>query len=358
MKRRAFLASALALMPIELRAQIAQAAYPAVVPGHALMFPRDFGSHPSFRTEWWYITGWLQTGADGPLGVQVTFFRHRPRINEDSPSRFAPSQLLFAHAAIADPRLGHLRHDQRAARAGFGLAAAAEGTTDVHIGNWSLRRAGNAYQARVRARDFEFDLRFIAGHAPLLQGDAGYSRKGPQSREASYYYSEPQLTVSGTVDLDGRPSVVTGSAWCDHEWSSEAMAVAAAGWDWTGINLADGGALMAFVMRNRSGGVLWAGGIVRAADGSIRVFAHDEVQFTPQRLWRSPRTRASYPVATTLHAGERTYDLQPLFDDQELDARGSTGTIYWEGAVRALESGREAGRGYLELTGYAGPVRL
>ena len=51
-------------------------------------------------------------------------------------------------------------------------------------------------------------------------------------------------------------------------------------------------------------------------------------------------------------AGGVAYALEPLMDDQELDSRASTGTIYWEGAVRVSASGREAGRGYLELTGY------
>jgi len=52
------------------------------------------------------------------------------------------------------------------------------------------------------------------------------------------------------------------------------------------------------------------------------------------------------------------YVLEPLMDDQELDASASTGTVYWEGAVRASEAGREAGRGYLELTGYGKPLTL
>jgi len=50
--------------------------------------------------------------------------------------------------------------------------------------------------------------------------------------------------------------------------------------------------------------------------------------------------------------------LAPLLDDQELDARGSVGIVYWEGAVRALAGGKPVGRGYLELTGYGTPLTL
>ncbi|MEP6657812.1 MAG: lipocalin-like domain-containing protein, partial [Betaproteobacteria bacterium] len=247
MKRRRFLCSALALMPLPARAAVAVGnPYPAAELGRPLEFPRDFGSHPAFRTEWWYITGWLQRADGPPFGVQVTFFRHRPHIGEDSSSRFAPTQLLFAHAAVADPRWGRLRFDQRAARAGFGLAQAAEGATDVRIADWSLRREANAYVTRIEAREFALALTFATTQLPILQGERGYSRKGADPRQASYYYSEPQLAVTGIVTIEGREASVTGTAWCDHEWSSEVLAGDAAGWDWTGINLADGGALMAF----------------------------------------------------------------------------------------------------------------
>ena len=150
---------------------------------------------------------------------------------------------------------------------------------------------------------------------------------------------------------------VTGVAWLDHEWSSEYMAADASGWDWTGVNFADGGALMAFRMRDRAGGVLWAGGTRRAADGRVRVFTPEEIRFAPRRTWRSPRTSADYPVAMTVRAGDVDYALDPLIDDQELDSRASTGTVYWEGAVRATGSDGSSGRGYLELTGYGSPLR-
>lgn len=355
MKRRAFLAAPLLLVA---RRAMADADYPRVEPGRVLHFPRDHGSHPQFRTEWWYVTGRVADAAGNGYGVQVTFFRSRPRVAEANPSAFAPRQLVLAHAALADPRHGRLRHDQRAARAGFGLAGAEEGTTRVWIDDWSLDLVDGGYAAKIAAREFALDLRFASGQPVLLHGEAGYSRKGPSSRQASYYYSRPQLAVTGKLTVAGKESAVTGAAWLDHEWSSEVMASTAAGWDWTGINLADGGALMAFRMRDTIGGTLWAGGTLRAAGGGVRVFAPDEVRFTPWRTWRSPRTGVAYPVAMAVGLPGAEFLLEPIMDDQEFDSRASTGTIYWEGAVRALQSGREAGRGYLELTGYGAPLRL
>lgn len=356
MKRRAFLLSPIMLLtPLPVGAETA---YAQVRAGRALVFPRDYGSHPEYRTEWWYITGWLRTERGEELGVQITFFRNRPGIGELNPSRFAPRQLLFGHAALSDPREGRLLHDQRAARAGFGLAEASQDDTAVHVLDWSLARRGDAYEARIGAAEFDYALTFRPTQPVLLEGEEGYSRKGPDPVQASYYYSQPQLQVSGSVTVKGRKSAVTGTAWLDHEWSSQALAPDGAGWDWAGLNLVDGGALMAFRIRQRGAGVFWAGGTHRDGEGRVRVLRPEEIEFTPLRRWRSPRTQAEYPVAMRIKAGSIELVLSPSMDDQELDARASTGTIYWEGAVKAHEGKRLAGRGYLELTGYWKPLKL
>jgi predicted secreted hydrolase len=333
-RRRSFLA-ALAVAPF---ARAAEVRYPAVRRGVRLRFPRDHGAHPQYRTEWWYATGWLQRGGE-PLGFQITFFRARPPWASRNPSAFAPRQVLLAHAAIADPRHGRLRHDQRAAREALGLAGAATRTTDVWIDDWRLVLEGGNYRARIAARDFSLELSLAAARAPLLQGEGGYSRKGRRREEASYYYSRPQLAVAGNLSGDA----VAGRAWLDHEWSSQYLAPEGSGWDWCGLNLDDGGALMAFRIRGKDGGVH---------------YAPPGVAFTPLRTWRSPRTGVEYPVAMRVTAQGQDFELEPLMDDQELDARASTGNLYWEGAVRARQSGREVGRGYLELTGYWKPMQM
>ena len=336
--------------------------YPDVVPGKPLEFPRDEGSHPEYRTEWWYVTGWLQDAAQSgtrqPLGFQVTFFRVRTGVDESNPSRFAPRQVLFAHAAIADPGYGRLRHAQRSAREGFDLAYARTGLTRVRIDDWSLAREGDGYHASIDDDAVSLDLTLRPTQPPLPQGEEGFSRKSPAAEAASYYYSVPQLEVRGRVELGGRAREVTGTAWLDHEWSSRALDADARGWDWTGLNLADGSALMAFQMRGKDGKRLWAAATVRAPDGRVDVLPQSEIEWRPLRSWRSPRTGVSYPVRWDLRAGNRRVVLVPLLDDAELDSRASTGAIYWEGPVRAEAAGVELGRGYLELTGYADPLKF
>jgi predicted secreted hydrolase len=326
-------------------------AFAPVVPGYRLQFPRDEGSHPDFRLEWWYLTGWLQD-AGKPLGFQVTFFRARPQLQHDNPSRFTPRQILIAHAALSDPAHGRLIHDQRAARAGFGLAGAEAGRTRVWIDDWRLHQEENSYRAHIAAREFSLELQCAATQPPLLQGERGFSRKGPAPASASYYYSLPHLKAEGKLTRGGIERRVTGSAWLDHEWSSQYLEKAATGWDWIGINLDDGSALMAFRMRGKASENFWAGASLRQADGRLTVFSPDEVRFIPRREWKSARTGTTYPVSFLVRAGDREFEIEPLFDDQEHDTRASAGTIYWEGAVRALRDGKPAGLGYLELTGY------
>ncbi|MCO5105866.1 MAG: carotenoid 1,2-hydratase [Burkholderiaceae bacterium] len=363
--RRAWLA-ALALGawgPRAARAAPDAPSYPPVERGVAMVFPRDHGAHPAYRTEWWYLTGWLRRLDDPhrgqPIGVQLTFFRSRTRHDAANPSRFAPTQLLLAHAALALPERGRLLHVQRAARQGFGLASASAEDTAVRIGRWSLERdAADRYRARVEDRKFALELDAAASSAPALQGEAGFSRKGPGARQASRYYSRPQLRASGEVRVDGARVRVEGLAWIDHEWSSEILDEHAEGWDWVGLNFDDGSALAAFRIRRRDGGLAWSYARWFEPGGAPRGARDPAVRFVPSRSWTSPRTGARYPVAMRIEAGSRVLDLEPLFDDQELDARASTGTVYWEGAVRVVEEGREVGRGYLELTGYAGALRL
>jgi predicted secreted hydrolase len=337
--------------------------------GRRLVFPRDFGAHPEARTEWWYATGWLrpagEEGVEPSHGFQLTFFRSRGAAAADHPSRFAARQLIFAHVALTDLRARSHRHDQRIARAGFGIAAAAEHDTRVQLRDWRFERDGSVAASRYRAAlasetaGFGLELELATTQPVLLQGDAGFSRKGPRPEQASHYYSQPQLAVSGALRVDGQARPVAGRGWLDHEWSEALLDADAVGWDWIGINLLDGGALTAFVLRRADGSALWAGGSHRTAGGALRTFGPDEVQFTPGRRWTSPATRASYPVEWRITSPAGRHVVRALLDAQELDSRASTGAIYWEGLAELLdETGRRVGLGYLEMTGYAARLKL
>lgn len=341
-------------------AQAAPPVYSPVTPGAALSFPRDHGAHPEFRTEWWYVTGWVDTPDKRALGFQVTFFRSRTGVDNANPSHFSPRQLVIGHAALSDPAVGRLVHDQRSAREGFSMAWARPGNTDLKLDDWRMvRDAGGVYRVTIRSNQLTLELRLRPTQPVLVQGQGGYSRKGPGAQHASYYYSQPHLAVSGSVGRAGMAATeVTGSAWLDHEWSSDALQPDAVGWNWIGANLDDGGALMAFQVRDRQGGKLWAHATLRDKSGRVTHYDPEEVAFAPRSQWTSPRTGATYPIAATVTTAGQAWQVAPLQNDQELDSRRSTGAVYWEGAVTIEQGGRRVGRGYLEMTGYVQAMTL
>lgn len=348
-----------------LGAGIGREAGAAALAVRPLVFPRDHGSHPDLRTEWWYLTGQTRSGGRD-LGFQLTFFRSRVPGTEALQSAFAARQLLFAHAALSDTQNQRLLHDQRIARAGFGLAEANEEDTHIVLGDWSLRRsevAGSSrYAAHMQGEAFSLDLVLSATQPLLLQGQAGISRKGPDAENLSYYITEPQLQVSGSITLGGERLLLqdaSARAWLDHEASEAILPEGAMGWDWIGMNLSDGSALTAFQLRRADGSALWAGGSWRTMGGQVQTLDTGELRFTPLRHWTSPASGARYPVAWQLDTPVGRFKVEALFDAQELDSRASTGAFYWEG-LSALQTadGRELGRGYLEMTGYAARLAL
>lgn len=371
--RYSAIASPLAAAAAATGPDAADAPGPAISRGRVLRFPRDHGAHLNAGTEWWYVTGWLATAAAtgsapaAPVaGFQVTFFRSRTGLADGHASRFAARQLLFAHAALTllDGAARPHRHDQRLARwngdANAAPAAASSSGGAVRLAGWQLVDETSGWRTQVRARDFSIDLQLARTQPLLLQGEDGFSRKGPQPQQASHYVSEPQLQVSGSVDAGGRKLAVTaGRAWLDHEWSDAYLHPDAVGWDWIGINLFDGSALTAFVLRRADGSALWAGGSWRRPGLPDRSLRPDEVALQPLRRWRSPASAADYPVQWQVSAGGFEGRVQALADAQEMDAASSTGTIYWEGLSELLDrQGRRVGLGYLEMTGYAGRLRM
>lgn len=330
----------------------------SALPPRAVQFPRDHGAHPDFRTEWWYITGQATAGGR-EFGFQVTFFRSRVDATQGLQSRFAARQLVFAHAAITDVQGKRLWHDQRIAREGFDVASTATTDARLKLRDWTLGRDRDAWRTRIPAQEFDLNLAFAPTQPVLLQGRDGLSRKGPEAKQASYYYSLPQLATRGTLTLRGQRFEVQGQAWLDHEWSEELLHPDAVGWDWIGMNYLDGSALTAFRLRRKDGSTLWDGGSFRTGGGMLYTAVKGENEFSPQRFWKSPLSQASYPVEWMVRTPADFYTVKAVIDNQELDSRSSTGAIYWEGLSDMYDSnGRKVARGYLEMTGYARPLRL
>lgn len=321
-------------------------------------FPHDHGPHPEFRTEWWYWTGNLVSTSGRPFGFQLTFFRAAlapGRAARDS--EWATNQIYHAHFALTDARSERFRAWSRTSRAALDLAGATAAPFKVWLGDWEARAdAAASLPIRLRAgeEDVSIDLWLESAKPPVLQGERGLSRKGPEPGNASYYYSLTRMPARGTVRVRGERFDVEGLAWMDREWSTSALGPDLAGWDWFAIHLDDGRELMFYQLRRKAGGAAeWSSGVLVDARGSVRALGRDDVRLETRGTWRSKRSGVAYPAGWRLtdRRSGLTLELEPRLADQELDV----GVRYWEGAVRArgLEGTRTiTGSGYVELVGY------
>lgn len=329
------------------------------VPGAELTFPRDHGSHPDFKTEWWYVTGQLASEDRSiDLGFQLTFFRSA---SKSDPSAQA-DQIYMAHAAVTDKNKQLFHHEERLNAADWN-ADAAVGALDLYNGNWYLRML-DANTEKMSAR-FSlasvgvFNLTLDPQKPKTLFGENGYSQKGDATGAASYYITFTRLSADGALERpDGGTVNLSGQAWMDHEYSSSQLTENQIGWNWTSLILEDGTELMAYVMRRSDGQVDPHSRLTLISpSGQKTEWSRNAFEWTPTRFWESPQSGARYPVAYEIswpsEAGTRSIEVRPYLDDQELT--GKIGAfVYWEGASQAFdEAGKPIGSGYTELTGYA-----
>jgi predicted secreted hydrolase len=356
-----------------LRAPDAQGFARALAP-RPFVFPADHGSHPDYRTEWWYYTGNLAARDGRRFGFQLTFFRTAlaplpPASATGRASAWATRQVWFAHFAVTDAAGHRFLAYERWERQALGLAGAEAAPFRVWVGPWSagagpavagtppMRLAAGADEAAI-------DLILTTALPPVPQGDRGLSTKSAGPGNASYYYSLPRLAAAGTLRLGAEQLAVTGQAWMDREWSTSSLAAGEVGWDWFALQLDDGWELMLYRLRRRPPAAAGAAdqadpaslATLIAPDGRTTRVPLSALRFAATGAWTSPASHVRYPSGWRLTlpgAGRAAFDLtvQPLLAAQEL----RLSFRYWEGAVTAsgIHGGRPVrARGYVELTGY------
>jgi predicted secreted hydrolase len=327
-------------------------------------FPRDHGAHPAYRTEWWYFTGNLTDAGGDPWGYQLTLFRVGVRRQLDPAAAANPwsvRDLYLGHLAVTDGARRVFRYTDRLSRTGPGLAGASTGELDVWLLGWRARMdESGAIRLAAAAEGLAVDLTLRPDQPVVLHGDAGRSRKGPLPGQASYYASLPSLVTAGTVraGAGAAPVAVTGVSWFDQEFGSNQLAEDQVGWDWFSLHLGDGRELMLYQLRRTDGTLEPASsGTLVAADGSAEHLPLGSFRVEVRDTWVSPGSGARYPSSWRVEVAGHgiALDLAPLLADQELATAGSTGVVYWEGAVTGSGASGPC-RGYVELTGYAGAL--
>jgi Predicted secreted hydrolase len=332
---------------------------------HPLTFPQDFGPHDDFRTEWWYYTGNLQTSEGRHFGFELTIFRVGllpPTVTLPKDSKWYNHSLYFAHFAVSDIASEHFYAFERYARPGPGLAGAQAEPYRVWLEDWNItERTSSVYELQAEHGDIAIDLTLTDEMGLVLHGENGYSRKGENATNASYYYSQPRLRAEGSIQIKGNKYLVTGLAWNDHEFSTSALDENQIGWDWFSLQFEEGPALMLFQLRERSGGISdSASGTFIATDGTSQSLHKLDFETAVQGQWRSLHTQRTYPSSwkIRIHDPDCLLDVHPWMADQEINFPTVT---YWEGAVHfegTCNGAPARGNGYIELTGYAGNLPL
>ena len=336
----------------------------AAEPGWRYEFPRDHHSHPEFKTEWWYFTGNLVDESGRRFGYQLTFFRQGIRHPEERTpemSRFVIGDLKFAHFTVTDVAGDEFHFEQKTSRGAFGESGFDRGEQLAWIDRWELRMdAAGAFHVVADGKDASVNLRLESAKPPVIHGESGISQKAATADHASHYYSLTRLTTSGDVRVGGKTFRVRGDSWFDHEWATNQLAPEQIGWNWLSLHLEDGTELMLYQMRLQNGAAdPSSSGTIVAADGSSTHLVSSAFRMTPAAFWKSGKTGANYPTSWRVEVPEAglEFSVRPAIQNQELALMP---LAYWEGAVD-VEGTRDGkpikGRGYLELTGYAGALR-
>lgn len=344
--------------------------YRRAAPGTGIRFPEDHGPHPDYQLEWWYLTANLHTESGRRFGVQFTIFRNALALPDsasaeapvtaspDRDSGWSTRQLYLAHAAVTDVEAGRFMAEERLSRGAAGLAFARASPLEVRVENWFLRQTGSAtFPLKIRsdAEGFGFDLDMAPVKPVVLQGDEGFSPKGPAEGQASMYYSYTRMQTTGSVRVGNESFRVEGLSWMDREWSTGFLGPDQIGWDWFSIQLDDGRDLMVFQLRTAGpDGAPWKDGTIVDAEGRATRLGPDDFHLETGKTWTSARSGARYPVEWRLQVPREDLDLRvsALYEAQELNVSVN----YWEGAMDVFSEpdGDRVGSGYLEMTGYAG----
>jgi len=328
-------------------------------------FPRDHGSHPAYRTEWWYFTGNLKGNGARQYGYQLTFFRNGLALTPAQPGNvWSMRDVYLAHFALTDGSKNAFWFAERVSRAGPGLAAAKETKMGVHVLGWSAAMEGKRIDLKASHDRMALALRLAPAKPLVLHGTRGLSRKGPGQQEASYYYSFTDLVTEGTIQTPemAAPTAVRGQSWFDQEFGSNQMTADKAGWDWFALHLSDGRDLMVYYLRRKDGTVeKESSGTLVERSGASRHLRLAEIETIVLSRWKSEKSGGRYPAAWRIRIPAVAIDvtIQPLVADQELVTTAARPITYWEGAVvgKGVSQGKDvAVEGYVELTGYAGAL--
>lgn len=319
--------------------------------------PADAAMHPDAQTEWWYFTGHLRDAAGRRFGFEFTTFKLSGFGPQGAAEGSRAYKLDFAITDEGSRRfysqINYLRDapGRTIMRADTLRTRLAGGTVTENM--TTLAGPGLRYALHGSMRGAALDLVVQTTRRPLLQGGDGVERFGAAG--FSYYYSLTNMSSSGSLRLNGQRYTVTGTTWMDHQWGTWQWSTST-GWDWMGIQLANGTSITLYNFVSGHGtGLKYVG--TSFPDGSQR-FSKTATMAPLGPTWTSPVTHTRYPQGWHVVVPSLGLDatVLPTIAQQEMVDPFNLAPTYWEGSctlVGTLHGAPISGNAYTELVGYA-----
>ena len=306
--------------------------------------PRDLYAHKDVQTEWWYYTGHAETKDRKRFGFELVFFKRRTDLDKLGivPLRLLGNPIYFAHFAITDYENEKFSYSHRKSSNGTfdSPASASENHFHLRLGDWSIRESNGNHVLRAAIRE---DITFEATLSPkkkfILNGKNKDGVSYKDENEASRYFTCPRMDLEGDITQNDETEHFFGSAWMDREFGTWTPTENQKGWDWFSIQLDNETELMCYQLRNSLNAVSpYSSGVFVDKNGEFTPLSAKEFTIKPTGYWKSQRTKTTYPSGWKIKVEKYNLNLSvtPIIEDQELDTRGTTMIVYWEGALSLI----------------------
>lgn len=326
-----------------------------------VILPRDNGPH-DFVVEWWYFNGHLYDKKGNEYSFMDCFFKVNlakvniphmaPHLVEDI---FKKGEYIhFAHSVLTDIKNNKSYKEIQ----NISLLSGDSFKKDLlYINYKNAHIIGETFHGEIieiAPNDFHIktrnlDLILTSKKNPLLEGGHGYVGT-PEA--GSYYYSFTDLSVVGSININGVDTEVKGKAWMDHQWADTSYKGKSDKWTWFSFHLENGSEVMCVEYDSLQ---LGTDILVDMIDRDGNQTQYKKAKITPSgKYWKSKKTKTKYPLSWKIEIGDGDIiiETESMTKDQEM----IFGQInYWEGPmkVKAKINGKKLiGRGFMELVGY------
>ncbi|WP_136480601.1 lipocalin-like domain-containing protein [Cognatitamlana onchidii] len=192
---------------------------PSTTPTTQISFPLDEGRHATESLEWWYVSGHITTTTNKAYSFMLAYF-YRP--TSVFPFNFDGFRVLN----VTDEETGTFYQDTKALNYNILSELGLDIEADLFLGGnefWRNKKDGGTtipfeYELSAASSEVSISLELVTVKRPLIVGGDGLFDQGASSY--TYYYSQTENSVSGSLTVNGETEAVTGEAWIDRQYGT------------------------------------------------------------------------------------------------------------------------------------------